>query len=43
MRLKQLPYWPVNRKKRQYYFVDIDGKQHRCRKTIWDRLKIWKR
>jgi hypothetical protein len=33
MGLKLLPYWPFKRKKRQFYFVDSDGKQLRCRQS----------
>ena len=38
MGLKLLPYWPFKRKKRQFYFVDSDGKQLKCRQTLWGRL-----
>ena len=38
MGLKLLPYWPFKRKKRQFYFVDSDGRQLKCRQTLWGRL-----
>ena len=46
--LKPLPYWPFNREKRQFYFVDSDGKQIKCRRNLVSImvrrvLKIWKR
>ena len=45
--LKPLPYWPFNRDK-QFYFVDSDGKQIKCRRNLVSImvrrvLKIWKR
>ena len=38
MELKPRPYWPFNREKRQFYFVDSVGKQLRCRQTLWGRF-----
>ena len=46
MRLKPLPYWPF-RSKKQFYFIDYEGKQRKCIQTFFGRfislLEVWKR